>query len=256
MKTTQRLDKLLSNFGYGTRTEVKQLVKDGGVKVDGIVVKDRSIHIDPQSSTIEVCGKLLKYREFIYLMLNKPNGVVSATFDNKYKTVIDILPEEYKCFDLFPVGRLDLDTEGLLLITNDGQLAHELLSPKKHVSKKYYVLVDGRITTDDGDSLREGVVLDDGYKTLPAEINIIRAGEYSEVELIIYEGKFHQVKRMFEAVGKKVKYLKRLEMGSLKLDERLEPGKCRELTEEELGLLKGVKDEMEIEHGLGEQEYE
>jgi len=157
------------------------------------------------------------------------------------KTVVDILPDEFRHFDLFPAGRLDIDTEGLLLMTNDGQLAHELLSPKKHVPKKYYALIAGNVTEEDKRKFSEGVVLDDGYKTLPADMTILRSGERSEVELVICEGKFHQVKRMFEAVGKKVKYLRRIEMGGLKLDESLEPGECRELTEEELRLLKNYQ---------------
>lgn len=238
MKDTQRLDKVLSNFGYGTRKEIKQIVKDGGVKVDRKLVRDSSMHVDPKNSVIEINGEALNYRQFIYVMMNKPDGVISATYDNKLKTVLDILPDEFKCFDLFPVGRLDIDTEGLLLLTNDGQLAHELLAPKKHVSKKYYAKVSGIVTQEDAKQLKEGIVLEDGYKTLPAELNIIRSGENSEIELVIYEGKFHQVKRMFESLGKKVKYLRRLEMGSLKLDESLETGESRELTDFEVTQLK------------------
>lgn len=238
MRDTQRLDKLLSNSGYGTRKEIKQIVKDGSVKVDGVVVKDSGIHVNPKMSTIEVFDEVLNYREFIYVMMNKPDGVVSATEDKKLKTVIDILPDEFKCFDLFPVGRLDLDTEGLLVLTNDGQIAHELLAPKKHVSKKYYALIIGNVTENDKRLFKDGILLDDGYKTLPAELEILRSGEHSEIELIIFEGKFHQVKRMFEVLGKKVKYLRRIEMGKLKLDEALEVGSCRELSEEEILLLK------------------
>jgi 16S rRNA pseudouridine516 synthase len=240
MRNTQRLDKILSNFGYGTRKEVKQLVKDGIVKVDGKVVKDSGMHVDPKSSTIKINDEVLNYRDFIYLMMNKPTGVISATYDNKLETVVDILPEEYKCFDLFPAGRLDIDTEGLLLITNDGQLAHDILSPKNRVPKKYYALVKGRVTEDDSEKFSEGVILDDGYKTMPAELNILRSGDFSEIELVIHEGKYHQVKRMFEAVGKKVKYLRRIEMGKLKLDETLAPGECRELTAVEIELLKNI----------------
>jgi len=177
------------------------------------------MQVNPKESVIEVAGEILKYREYIYIMMNKPQGVISATYDNRHRTVIDILPDEYKFFNLFPVGRLDIDTEGLLLLTNDGQLAHELLSPRKHVPKKYYALIDGIVTTKDVDVFREGVVLDDGYKTLPSELFILKSDPYSEVEIVIYEGKFHQVKRMFEAVGKKVKYLRRIGMGKLKLDE-------------------------------------
>ncbi|MCX7708645.1 MAG: rRNA pseudouridine synthase [Clostridia bacterium] len=243
MRNTQRLDKILGNFGYGTRKEIKLAVKNGMIKVDGVVVKDSSMHVDPENSTIEIDGEILNYREFIYVMMNKPQGVVSATFDPRKKTVVDILPEEYKCFEPFPVGRLDIDTEGLLLMTNDGQLAHELLSPKKHVPKKYYALIEGNVDEADIRSFKEGVVLDDGYKTLPASLTILKTGDRSEIEIVITEGKFHQVKRMFKAVGKEVEYLKRVEMGSLKLDEGLELGQCRELTEEELHQLKFRDDE-------------
>jgi 16S rRNA pseudouridine516 synthase len=240
VRNTQRLDKILSNSGYGTRKEIKQLVKSGAVKVDGKVAKDSGMHVEPNCSTIEICGEVLNYREFIYLMMNKPAGVISATYDNKLGTVVDILPDEYKCFDLFPAGRLDIDTEGLLIITNDGRLAHDILSPKKHVPKKYYALVTGRVTEDDIIRFGEGVVLDDGYKTMPAQLNILKTGDFSEIELVIHEGKYHQVKRMFEAVGKKVKYLRRIEMGRLKLDEALAPGECRELTAGEIKLLKNT----------------
>jgi 16S rRNA pseudouridine516 synthase len=238
MRSTQRLDKILSNFGYGTRKEIKQILKDGLIKVDEKIVKDGSSHVDPKSSVIEIDGEVLKYREFVYIMLNKPDGVISATFDNKHKTVVELMPEEYEHFELFPVGRLDIDTEGLLIMTNDGQLAHELLSPRKHVKKKYYALISGTVTEEDIKLFKNGVELDDGYKTMPAELHILKSGMYSEIELDICEGKFHQVKRMFEAAGKKVKYLKRIKMGGLVLDENLKPGECRELTEEELIVLR------------------
>jgi 16S rRNA pseudouridine516 synthase len=238
MKNSQRLDKLLSNFGYGSRSEIRNLIKDGTVKVDGAMAKDASMHVDPLHSTIELKGRILNYREFIYIMMNKPAGVISATTDNKLKTAIDLLPAEFSCFDLFPAGRLDIDTEGMLLLTNDGQLAHNLLSPKKHVSKRYYAIIDGMVTEADAKAFRDGVMLDDGYVTMPAVLQIIRSEQCSEIELELHEGKFHQVKRMFEAVGKKVTYLKRVQMGGLKLDDTLEPGACRELTTDELELLK------------------
>lgn len=245
MRQTQRLDKILSNFGYGTRKEMKKLLKDGIVRVDGVAVKDSSMHVDPKQSEITIGDEILNYREFIYVMMNKPDGVISATFDNRHKTVVDILPEEFKHFELFPVGRLDIDTEGLLIMTNDGQLSHELLSPKKHVPKIYYALIEGTVGEEDIEKFKQGVTIEDGYKTLPSNLEIIRIGDYSEIELEIFEGKFHQVKRMFEAVGKKVKYLKRIQMGDLKLDESLEVGESRELTGEELELLKGNADSEE-----------
>ena len=238
MRGTHRLDKVLSNFGFGTRSEIKQLIKNGAVKVDGAAVKDSGMQVSPDSSVIDVDGKILNYREFIYIMMNKPAGVISATEDNKQRTVLDILPEEFKCFDLFPAGRLDIDTEGLLLLTNDGKLAHELLSPKKHVPRRYYALVDGIVSEDVAESFKEGIILDDGYKTMPAELFIIKGGQRSEIELVLHEGKFHQVKRMFEAVGRKVLFLKRIRMGELDLDPELAAGECRELTAHEVRMLK------------------
>lgn len=242
MRETQRVDKLLSNFGFGTRKEVKKLIKSGSVKVDGTVVTDSGMHINPVDSLVEVGGEIVKYREYIYVMMNKPQGVISATFDKKHMTVVDILPKEYKCFNLFPAGRLDIDTEGLLIMTNDGQLAHEILSPKKQVPKKYHAIIEGRVTEEDVEWFKKGVVLEDEYKCLPAELHILKSAEISHVEIIIYEGKFHQVKRMFKAVNKKVKYLKRIEMGKLKLDSTLLKGECRELLKSEVSLLRMASD--------------
>ncbi|SKA91762.1 16S rRNA pseudouridine516 synthase [Caloramator quimbayensis] len=236
--TKERLDKILSNMGFGTRKEVKSLTKSGEVSVNGQIVKDSSQHVDPKKDIIEVCGEKLIYRKFIYLMMNKPSGVISATEDYYEKTVVDLLDDEYIIFNPAPVGRLDKDTEGLLLLTNDGELNHMLLSPKRHVPKKYFARIDGRVTLEDVKKFKKGVILDDGYETLPSELKIIESNEISEVEIIIYEGKYHQIKRMFEAVGKKVIYLKRLEMGPLKLDNNLKNGEYRELTEEEVKMLK------------------
>jgi len=233
-----RLDKLLANMGYGTRKEVKQLLKQKGVTVDGEDVKDSSMHVNPDSQEVSVFGERVQYTEFLYLMMNKPPGVISATEDNFDRTVIDLLDPLAQHFKPFPVGRLDKDTEGLLLITNDGQLAHNLLSPKKHVPKTYYAKIDGEVTQSDIEAFQRGVELDDGYVTKPGELIILSSGAKSEIELTIQEGKFHQVKRMFESVGKKVTYLKRLSMGSLKLDESLNLGDYRELTVEELNGLK------------------
>ena len=233
-----RLDKLLANSGYGSRKEVKALLKQGAVSVEGVPVKDPALHVDPESREVTVFGDPVDYREFIYLMMNKPPGVISATEDPRDRTVVDLLPYEYRRFKPFPVGRLDKDTEGLLLITNDGKLSHELLSPKKHVGKTYYAVIDGEVTDADGEAFRAGVTLDDGYVTKPAELNILRSAPESEIELTITEGKFHQVKRMFEARDKRVTYLKRLTMGPLELDPDLANGEWRELSEEELYELK------------------
>ena len=232
-----RLDKLLSNMGYGSRKEVKQLLKEKAVTVDGNVVKDAAMKVDPETQDVSVYGERVVYTEFIYIMMNKPPGVISATEDKYDKTVIDILDPLAQHFKPFPVGRLDKDTEGLLLITNDGNLAHNLLSPKKHVPKTYYATIEGVVTEADIEAFRKGVELDDGYVTKPGELVILKSDAISEIELTIQEGKFHQVKRMFESVGKKVTYLKRLSMGALVLDEELELGDYRELTEEELASL-------------------
>lgn len=232
-----RLDKLLSNMGYGSRKEVKLLLKSKAVEVNGVSAKDVSMHVDTEKDSIVVYGEEVIYTEFIYLMMNKPPGVISATEDKKDETVIDLLDPVAQHFKPFPVGRLDKDTEGLLILTNDGHLSHQLLSPKKHVPKLYFATIDGRVTDDDVKKFKEGVTLDDGYFTKPGELTILSSGEVSEIELTIMEGKFHQVKRMFESVGKKVTYLKRMRMGSLQLDETLELGDYRPLTEAELEVL-------------------
>lgn len=243
MKTTMRLDKLLGHMGFGTRSELKKLAKYGEIEVNGKTVKDSGIQVDPASDRITVQGEEVRYREYVYLMLHKPPGVVSATEDTRDRTVLDLLDAEYRSFEPFPVGRLDKDTEGLLLLTNDGKLAHNLLSPRKHVPKTYYARIEGDVGGDDIRAFEGGVTLDDGYVTLPAQLRIItKAGEaadgLAEIELTITEGKFHQVKRMFESVGKRVTYLKRLTMGPLTLDPDLPRGAARELTEAELQALR------------------
>ncbi len=232
-----RIDKMLANLGYGSRKEVKQLLKSGAVKVDDKLVKDAKEHVDPTTQTVTLNGEVIEYKEFIYLMMNKPPGVLSATEDNAAETVIDLLELEDQVYEPFPVGRLDKDTEGLLLITNDGQLAHRLLSPKKHVPKTYFAVIDGEVTDADVKAFANGVTLDDGYETKPGELKILKSGIRSDIELTITEGKFHQVKRMFQAVGKRVVYLQRISMGPLKLDETLDLGEYRELTDEEVQLL-------------------
>lgn len=236
-----RIDKLLSNSGFGSRKEVKILLKSKAVEVNGETVRDPKFHVDENTDEISVAGEPVVYREFVYLMMNKPQGVISATEDRFDETVIDLLTEGEQRFEPFPVGRLDKDTEGLLLITNDGKLAHELLSPKKHVDKTYYAKIDSPVTDEDVKAFTQGVVLDDGYETKPAQLHILNSGAESEIELTITEGKFHQVKRMFESVGKQVVFLKRLSMGSLTLDDRLAPGKYRELSKEELDTIKQRK---------------
>ncbi|GKV64763.1 MULTISPECIES: pseudouridine synthase [unclassified Sporosarcina] len=229
-----RLDKLLSNMGYGSRKEVRQILKKGMIRVNGEAVKDPAQHVDPEKDAVSLLGEEVIYKKHIYLMMHKPPSVLSATEDHRDRTVVDLLGNEERHFEPFPVGRLDKDTEGLLLLTNDGQLAHSLLSPKKGVPKTYFAKIDGRVTDEDTEAFLQGVTLDDGYETKPGILKIIHSDEFSEIELTITEGKFHQVKRMFEAVGKTVVYLKRLTMGPLELDENLKLGEFRELTEEEL----------------------
>lgn len=233
-KERQRLDRVLAHMGFGTRREIKKLVKEGRVKVNGESARDPGVHVLPAIDHIEVDGEPVKYREFIYLMMNKPRGFLSATEDRFAEVVVDLLSPEYRAFHPFPVGRLDKDAEGLLLLTNDGELAHRLLSPKKRVPKTYFAVVCGEVTKADGEAFRRGITLDDGYRTMPADLKVISSGPESRVEVTVYEGKYHQVKRMFKALGKEVVYLKRVAMGPLVLDELLRPGEYRELTEVEI----------------------
>lgn len=237
MAKKQRVDKVLSNLGYGSRTEIKKFCKQGLVFVNGKSVSNPGLQVDTDIDEIVFNGEKINYREFIYLMMNKPGGYISATFDKYDPIVLDLIDDEYLVFEPFPVGRLDKDTEGLLVLTNDGQLSHRVLSPKKHVPKTYYAKIEGKVTQDDIKAFKDGVILDDGYKTMPSELIILKSDDISEIELTIHEGKFHQVKRMFESVGKTVIYLKRLSMGALKLDESLELGEYRELTDEEVKLI-------------------
>ena len=237
----ERIDKILSNLGYGTRKDLKKIVKNGMVQVNGVTIKDSAMKVDPEKDKIVINGEEIFYREFIYLMMNKPAGVVSATFDNRDETVIDLLEVEHQVFEPFPVGRLDKDTVGLLLLTNDGELNHRLISPKWKVDKVYFAKLDQKVTEEDIEKFKHGITLDDGYRCKEAILEIQNASdEGSEIVLTIQEGKFHQVKRMFEAVGKKVTYLKRIEFGTLPLDDDLEEGEYRELTEEEVAILKGL----------------
>lgn len=232
-----RLDKFLGNHGFGTRKEVKLLVKRGAVKVNDVVVKKSDIKIVPENDTVTVYDEVVMYEPFVYIMLNKPAGYISSTKDYKDETVLELI-EGFEHYDLHPVGRLDKDTEGLLILTNDGQFSHDVLSPRKHVNKTYFARVDGYVTDDTVELFKAGITLDDGYKAMPAELQIISAGEISEIELVIQEGKFHQVKRMFIAVDMTVIYLKRIKMGGLPLDESLTPGAYRKLTLEEINFIK------------------
>lgn len=228
-----RLDKFLASVGAGTRSEVKTMVRKGQVAVNGEICKKAEAKVDIETDCVTVNGRLVQYTKYEYYLLHKPAGCVSATNDNVYQTVMDYIVSDRKK-ELFPVGRLDLDTEGLLLITNDGDLAHRLLSPAKHVEKTYYAKIDGEVTEADVMLFRAGVDIGEEKLTRPAELRILSSGAQSGIELTICEGKFHQVKRMFHAVGKEVTYLKRISMGGLVLDDTLKKGQFRALTKEEI----------------------
>lgn len=230
----ERLDKIIASMGRYSRREVKLLVKEGQVLIDGKIARSAEDKYDPETAVILVAGETLGYRRYTYVMLHKPAGVLSATEDGHGETVLDLLPKEYRKMGLFPVGRLDRDTEGLLLLTNDGELAHDLLSPKRHVDKVYYTRVSGTLTQEDCDAFAAGMTLDDGLVCREAGLEILSAGEESEALVTLHEGKFHQIKRMLAFRGKPVLYLKRLRMGPLALDEALAKGAFRLLSEEEI----------------------
>lgn len=237
----QRLDKIIASTGKWSRREVKDLIRLGQVTVNGALARSAEEKAEPESDEIRVNGEILIWREYTWVMLNKPAGYLSATEDGKGTTVLDLLPRELQKQGLFPVGRLDKDTEGLLLLTNEGGLAHDLLSPKKHVDKEYYLRAAGRLTERDRAAAAEGLILDDGLHCQPAELTILRSGEESEAHITIREGKFHQVKRMLAYLGKPVVYLERVRMGNLTLDPALSRGMYRFLTPEEYqGLKKTV----------------
>lgn len=227
-----RLDKYLAEMGKGTRSQIKADLKKGLVKVNGMTVKAPETKVNPETDQVLYGGELVAYVPYEYYMLSKPAGYISATEDRREKTVLDLICDCSRD-DLFPVGRLDKDTEGLLLITNDGELAHRLLHPKKHVDKRYYARIQGEATENMIHAFAEGLDIGDETPTLPARMEILSVGEESEVMITLHEGRFHQVKRMVEAVGSQVLYLKRLSMGPLVLDESLAPGEYRPLTQEE-----------------------
>lgn len=235
-----RIDKYLADCGIGTRSEVKKYIKAKQITVNGEVVAKPEQKIDENIDVVCFKGQPISYEKYVYYLLHKPAGCVTAKQDNVHKTVMEYFPDDIRAKDIAPVGRLDLDTEGLLLFTNDGPLTHHLLSPTHHIPKTYYAVLDKEVPDEAVESFQNGVDIGDDKPTLPAELVILPvsvndAGDrkYS-AELTIHEGRFHQVKRMFEAVGKKVVYLKRMSMGSLKLDETLTPGEYRRLTEAEI----------------------
>ena len=234
----ERLDKLLSQQGLGSRSEVKEIVRRGRVQVNGIVCTDSARKADPEKDAVTVDGKSLSITTVCYGMMNKPSGVLTAAMDRKAKTVLDLLPPRYRALGLMPAGRLDKDTTGLLFFTNDGPLAHFLLSPRRHVEKTYLATVDGPLFEADVKAFEEGIALSD-FVALPAGLQIIESGEQESKALVtVREGKFHQVKRMFLARGREVTELKRISFGSLRLDESLPEGAFRELTVQEIVALK------------------
>lgn len=235
--STMRLDKFLATMGCGTRSEVKKLLKAAEITVNGTPEKRPEQKVDPEKDEVCCQGRRLCYTPFVCLMFFKPAGCITAVSDRTQKTVMDFITHDRKG-ELFPVGRLDIDTEGLLLLMNDGELAHRMLSPRHHVKKTYFARVRGVVTEEDAAAFEAGVDIGEKRLTMPAKLNILKTTQdSSEVELMISEGKFHQVKRMFAARGKQVEYLKRISMGGIALDEGLKPGQWRELTEEEIALL-------------------
>lgn len=242
MKEQIRLDKYLAKMSVGSRSQVKQMIRKGQVCINGEIVKKAEQKVAIGRDVVSVDQKEIFFVPYEYYMMYKPAGVVCATQDTKDKTVLDLI-QDTKNKDLFPAGRLDKDTEGLLLLTNDGQLAHQLLSPKKHVDKTYYAKIQGKVTQEDINIFANGMDIGEKKKTLPAKLEILSSDAVSEIMITIQEGKFHQIKRMFEVVNKKVLYLKRMRFGPLVLDKSLKPGQYRNLTKAEIQMLKGDNDE-------------
>ena len=242
-----RLDKLLALMGEGTRSEARELVRAGRVLVDGAAARDAGMRLDEERARVEVDGSLLRYRRVRHVMLNKPAGVLTAARDPKQCTVMDLLPPLYAAMGCMPAGRLDKDTEGLLVLTSDGQLAHRLISPKHDVGKVYFARVDAPLGEEDVRAFARGLHVEDAdgaFDARPAKLEILSSGEgESEARVRVTEGKYHQVKRMFAARGARVTYLKRLSIGALSLDESLAPGQWRELTEDEVALLERETEE-------------
>ena len=241
MAKAVRLDKFLADAGKGTRSEVKKFIQKGQVQVNGVPAKKPELKVNPDKDVVVLAGETVGAApEFVYYLLNKPAGCVSATNDNLHTTVLDLLKDSVPVKSLFPVGRLDIDTEGLLLITDDGELSHNLLSPSRHVAKTYFARINGLVTKEHIKAFKDGLDIGDDKPTKPGTLVIKSANpdtSTSEILLTITEGRYHQVKRSFEVLGMKVTYLKRLSMGNLALDEALAPGEFRELTETELQAL-------------------
>lgn len=233
-----RMDKFLANAGLGSRREVREYIKQKRVWLDGSICLKAETKVDTEKSEVTFDKRMVTYEKFVYLMMNKPPSVISATKDDTKETVIDLLSEEYQNCNLFPVGRLDRDTVGLVILSNDGGFAHNTLSPKKHITKKYYAHINGEITDEHIKAFKEGVTLKEGYKCLPAELSIeYSAYNFSKVYVSINEGKYHQIKRMFASFRKKVVYLKRLNFGEIELDKTLQEGEYRPLNDNEMKLI-------------------
>ncbi|WP_409022740.1 pseudouridine synthase [Dellaglioa sp. P0083] len=236
-----RIDKFLTEMQFGTRSDVRKIIKQKKVIVDGELITSIKLQVSPSKSVIQVDGDVIHYQKYYYYLLNKPAGVLTATKDRKQKTVMDLFNSVDYRDDLFPVGRLDKDTTGLLLITNDGQLGHQMLSPKQHIDKVYFAKVDGQVTTDDVIKFETGLLLKDGMQTKPAKL-IVESynsdSNISEVLITITEGKYHQIKRMFGAIGMKVIRLERKKMATLELEPTLSLGRYRALTDEEIESIK------------------
>lgn len=233
-----RLDKYLSGQGYGTRREIRGMLAGARIRVNDAAARRPEQKVDPLHDRVEVDGRAVEYREHLYIMLNKPAGVISASTDPRQSTVLDLLPQAFRRPGLFPAGRLDKESEGLLIITDDGRFSHEILSPRHHVWKQYYAVVDGEVGEADRTAFAAGVDIGDETPCLPAGLEVLRAGPQSEVLVTIREGRYHQVRRMFESRGEKVRYLRRTAMGGLRLDESLGRGESRELTPEEVATVK------------------
>jgi len=235
-----RLDKFISNSSKYSRNETKKIIKSGRVTVDGIKVKNIDAKIEIDKNVIKIDNKQIIYRKYTYIMINKPKDIICATIDNNEKTIIDLLEDDYRNMNLFPVGRLDKDTVGLVIITNDGEFAHNSLSPKKHITKTYYAKIKGIVTGEDIIKFKDGIIIDGGYKCKSSNIEIIKIekeNNISNINIEIREGKFHQIKRMFEAVNKKVLYLKRIKFYDIILDKNLNEGEYRELNEKEMSII-------------------
>lgn len=230
----ERLDKVLSSFYSLSRADTKKLMKKQCVKVNGVVTKSLDIKVDPDKDDITVDGQKIVFKKYIYIMMNKPEGVISASDDKSAKTVVDLVPDELYRDGLFPAGRLDKDTTGFVLLTDDGDFAHRILSPKNHIEKTYHAVLERQLSEKDIEHFLSGVELKDGTLCLEAKVRML---EGTTAEVIIHEGKYHQVKRMFAALGNKVIALRRVKMGNLPLDENLPEGDCREITSEELKLI-------------------